>query len=176
MEGVSGSQGMSVGVRPLQRSVKSITQFVKREFISSQKYACCVPVSALLHELLQLNGYEPVMLRRGLLLVDYDGERKACFHAWVELRGHVHDLTHEITCVQVPEMERFPASLQESMGLPAGYHRIDLRSRQDVTVLVENNRAIDDYINGRPFWSNTPGHVQKIREHAIVAMSPRIAA
>ncbi|MEW5314941.1 MAG: hypothetical protein WDW38_006400 [Sanguina aurantia] len=149
--------------------------YVTRQFTQGGECMCCIPSAILLHELLTLNGYAST-LTKGVLVVNYHGAKKACFHVWVDMGGRQLDVAHDISCQQVPQMGRYPKSLHTSTELPNGCRRIDLGGRDEVAALVECVRMIDDYMNAgatpKTYWSSSPPFLQGIRRRAFIAMAP----
>lgn len=155
------------------RSIDCLVEYVTARFTKATKNACCIPASILLHELMQLNEHAS-NVQKGVLIVDYDGAKKASFHCWVETeqRRRQLDVGHDVLSRQVPEMAGFPTSRQTSCVLPTGCVRIDMNDREAIKALVGYNRMIDAYLEGEPFWPMCSVFLQDIREQAMIDMAP----
>lgn len=165
-----------VGLRLRPRSIDCLVEYVTARFAKATKNACCIPASILLHELLLLNGHSS-NVQKGVLIVDYDGAKKASFHCWVETTHagtrRQLDVGHDVLSRQVPEMADFPTSRQTSSVLPVGCVRIDMNDREAIKALVDYSKMIDAFHDGQPFWPMCSVFLQDIRASATIDMAPR---
>tara|TARA_B100000035_G_scaffold285668_1_gene269409 strand:- start:3163 stop:3729 length:567 start_codon:yes stop_codon:yes gene_type:complete len=125
----------------------------------------CIPISIILSESFNKKSIENV-IKKGLLHMETEGNKKALFHCWVETDGKIYDLSNKLMIKLNPSWNKFSenTNFTYSETLLDGYDRIDMDNDIEIITLNNNNILYDRYVeNSEDFWNLTPGIIKKYR-------------